>query len=113
MEYRERTWWIRYYKLRTTWIKQFPEKKFPPDKYQPFRDVKPWDEPNYLNGYLGVNHEVNWCLHKIEMFFLDSGLNWIHTKLEDIDFPDMIECNFSDLEGCSDCRFRFKCELKA
>ncbi len=112
MAYRERTWWIRYYKLRTSWTQNFPDwLKFYPDEY-PVGDIKPWEEPNYLNGCLGENHQLNCDLLDIEMLFLALGYDWIHTKLEEIEFPELIECNFSDLEGCSDCKYRFKCELK-
>lgn len=112
MTFRERQWWIRYYKLKTTWEKHNLPGEFPDEKYLPLQPPYPWDEPNYLDGYLGVNSEINCKLRKVEYLFLDKDIDWIHTKLEDIEFPDVIECNFSDLEGCGDCRFRFKCELK-
>ncbi|KYC46631.1 MAG: hypothetical protein AMQ22_02091 [Candidatus Methanofastidiosum methylothiophilum] len=111
--YRERTWWIRYYKIRTTWINNFPTLPFYPDELLPLRGPKPWDEPNYLDGYLGFNSTINCDLYDLEDLFLALGYDWIHTRLEDIKWPGMIECNFSDMEGCSDCRYRFKCELKA
>lgn len=102
MEYRERTWWIRYYKLKTVWKKHYPGKQFPPEKIQ-IHDVKPWDEPDYLNGYLGVNHDINVSLYELEVLFVENGYDWVHVKLEEIDFPDVIDCDFSDIEGCQDC----------
>lgn len=112
MGFRERQWWIRYYKLRTTWKTNFPSLEFPPDEFHTLYTVKPWDEPGYLNGYLGVNHDVNCDLLDIEELFLVLGYDWIHTRLEDIDWPGVIECFYAPNEDCMGCRFRFKCELK-
>ena len=44
---------------------------------------------------------------------VENGYDWIHVKLEEIDFPDVVECDFTDAESCQECRYRFKCELKA
>jgi hypothetical protein len=112
MGFRERQWWIRYHKLRHTWKTNFPSLEFPPDEFHTLYVVKPWDEPDYLNGYFGVNHEVNCDLHDIEILFLALGYDWIHVKLEDIIWPDIIECLYAPDEDCTECRFRFKCELK-
>lgn len=100
-------------------MNNFPSLEFPPDEFHTLYSVKPWDEPDYLNGYLGVNHEVNCDLKDIEELFLYLGkgkikgsYDWIHTKLEEISFPDVIECFYTPDEDCTECRFRFKCELR-
>lgn len=137
MEYRERAWWIRYYKLRHTWKTHFNNLHFYPDELlekvindkhlfefkkgtieydsnNPIERINslPWDKPNYKQGYLGGNHQLNDDLDDIEWLFKRLNYDWIHVKLEEINFPDIIDCDFSDTEGCQDCRYRFKCELK-
>ena len=113
LSYSKRAWWIRYYKLKHTWKTHFPKLHFTPDDYIPFTDIKPWEKPNYLNGYLGFNHDVNCDLLDIEMLFNALEYDWVHVKLEDIKFPEVVDCNFDGVSfTCQDCRYRFKCELK-
>jgi hypothetical protein len=113
LTYDERTWWIRYYKLKHTWKTNFPNQDFHPDNYIPFTGIKPWEKPNYLNGYLGFNHDVNCDLLDIEILFMKLGYDWVHVKLEDIKFPEVIDCNYDGVSfTCQDCRYRFKCELR-
>lgn len=111
MEYRERTWWIRYYKLKHTWKTHFNNLHFYPDDYF-IGKIKPWEKPTYKSGYLGQNHQLNADLVDIECLFSRLCYDWVHVKLEEIDFPDIIDCDFSDIEGCQDCRNKFECELR-
>ena len=138
LSYSERTWWIRYYKLKTCWKNNFPNLEFYPDEHIPnihhdkhyfefnykttqydsdnvFERVEPlpWDKPNPKSGVLGVNHDVNIDLLDIEMLFKALEYDWEHIKLEEISFPVVVDCNFDGVScTCQDCRYRFKCELR-
>lgn len=111
MPYHVRTWWIRYHKLKHTWKTNFNNLHFYPDDY-PIGEIPPWEKPNYKNGYLGHNHQLNADLDDIECLFKRLGYDWIHVRLEDIEWPGVVECNYNDAEGCNGCRFRFRCEIR-
>lgn len=135
--YPERTWWIRYHKLRHAWKTHFNNLHFYPDElidqilndkhtfeyrkgttqYDPENPLErvnplPWDKPNYKHGYLGHNHQLNADLDDIECLFKRLDYDWVHVRLEDISWPGVVECDYTDAEGCNDCKYRFKCELK-
>lgn len=111
MPFEVRTWWIRYYKLKQTWKTHFNNLHFYPDDY-PIGSIPPWEEPNYKNGYLGHNHQLNADLNDIEWLFMQLHYDWMNTRLREIKFPEKIECNFNLEYGCFDCRYRLKCELR-
>lgn len=49
----------------------------------------------------------------IEQELEENEVDWQHIKLEEIKFPNVIECDFAPSEGCQICKSRFKCGLRS
>jgi hypothetical protein len=96
----EKMWWIRYAKLKEAWEELYPEREFPAEIDDGPILSKPWKDPF---------HPANDQLQKVQIEIEKEMVDWQRIQVNN----GVIFCNFSDLEGCSDCRFRFKCEIKS
>lgn len=95
----EKMWWIRYAKLKTAWEEIYPEKEFPAELPDGPILTKPWKDPfNPLNDQI----------IKAENIIEKQMVDWERIQVSN----GLIFCNFHDIESCSDCKYRFKCEIK-
>jgi len=93
----EKMWWIRYAKLRTAWEELYPQKEFPAELPDGPILNKPWKDPfNPLNDQL----------KKVQIEIEKQIVDWERIQVNN----GLIFCNYNGT--CTDCRFRFKCELR-
>ncbi len=95
----EKMWWIRYAKLQTAWEELHPQIEFPAQISNGPLLTKPWKDPF---------HPANDQLQKVQVEVEKYLVDWERIQVDN----GLIFCNFSDVEGCNNCKYRFKCELK-
>jgi hypothetical protein len=83
------------------------------DKQERFKQIKKYKLITAWEQNGGEHYDnYGWFrLGVIEQELEKNEVDWQHIKLEDIKFPDVVVCDFSDEEGCQDCKNRFKCEM--
>lgn len=95
----EKMWWIRYAKLQTAWEELYPKTEFPAKIPDGPILTRPWEDPF---------HPINDQLQKVQIEVEKYLVDWERIQVDN----GLIFCRFAEQEGCSDCRYRFKCELK-